>query len=247
MSLLEEFGMRYLTCQLPPWFYRLWATVSTVPLFKTNEQVSSSWRPVGVKGSLVRSLHKLVAKRNRRTLQEYLEPQQLCMSPAGGHKLVMEEHIDWVCIKLDVSNAHNSISRAAILEVMEQRSGMCACPTNLQDEGKGVECVLAPPISSMSRSSFQELLVRLPVGRGGLGLRSCLNTSPAAFVGSVEMSVDGVCRLLEPVLGDLHLRQDLWRIPTPYSCCCPGSGELPSCQDGAWSIGKRHSFTTMGW
>ena len=59
----------------------------------------------------------------------------------------------------------------------------------LQDEGKGVECVLAPPVSSMSRSSFQELLVRLPVRRGGLGLRSCVDTSPAAFVGSVEMSL----------------------------------------------------------
>ena len=38
-----------------------------------------------------------------------------------------------------------------------------------QDEGKGVECV--------------------PVRRGGLGLRSCVDTSPAAFVGSVEMSL----------------------------------------------------------
>ena len=58
-----------------------------------------------------------------------------------------------------------------------------------QDEGKGVECVLAPPVASMSRLSFQELLVRLPVRRGGLGLRSCVDTSPAAFVGSVEMSL----------------------------------------------------------
>ena len=69
---------------------------------------------------MVRTLHKLVAKRNRKTLQDYLEPEQLCMSPAGGHKLVhavrmlMEEHEDWVCVKLDVANAElGKLTKAA--------------------------------------------------------------------------------------------------------------------------------------
>ena len=75
MARMEEFGMRYLAAQLPPWFYRVWGAVSTVPLFKTVDQISSSLRPIGVKGSMVRTLHKLVARRNRSTLQENNECQ----------------------------------------------------------------------------------------------------------------------------------------------------------------------------
>ena len=125
MVLMQEFGMRYLTAQCPPWFYRVWATVSAVPLFKTSDRDCSSLRPIGVKGALVRVLHKVVARRNRSAFRSYLEPQQLCCSPAGGHKLVhavrmlLEENRDWICIKIDVENAHNSISRASILEVVE--------------------------------------------------------------------------------------------------------------------------------
>ena len=33
MELLEEFGMRYLNGELPTWFYPVWLTVQTVPLF----------------------------------------------------------------------------------------------------------------------------------------------------------------------------------------------------------------------
>ena len=32
MAMMEEFGMRYLTAQLPPWFYRVWGAVSTASL-----------------------------------------------------------------------------------------------------------------------------------------------------------------------------------------------------------------------
>jgi hypothetical protein len=83
-----------------------------------------------------------------------------------------------------------------------------------RDEGLGVECILSPPVTTMHDASYQEIIARLPVRRGGLGLRSILDTSAAGFVGSVEMSLphlggeEGVCRLLEGVLGDLHSRED---------------------------------------
>ena len=387
-----------------------------------------------MKGSLVRLFHKNVANQNKGAMQEYLEPQQLCMTPGGGHKLVhcvrmlMEQNRDWVCVKLDVKNAHNEISRASILETLEseptlrhltnhmatilampsaleiggtvwgeagdgltqgdaesyggfavgwhpevreldarlatsggccrfgnddgylmgpaecifpalkefarkiearcnlilqriktevfgwgnlppntpgdmrragvmldgvfflgfecygvgigseafvknfiggkveevckvvQKSchllegdlqakwtllsssvsqklgyllslqypsdikeaaghldtvlwGMLEAATGLHipqvEEGKGVECVLAPPVQGLDTQSFQSWLVRLPVRSGGLGLRSLTDTSPAAFLGSVEMSVphfcgeNGVCQLLEPVIGNI--------------------------------------------
>ena len=35
MAILEEFGLAYLQGDLPKWFYPVWLTVQTVPIFKT--------------------------------------------------------------------------------------------------------------------------------------------------------------------------------------------------------------------
>ena len=101
---------------------------------------------------MVRLLDKFAATQNRQVLQEYLEPQQLALSPAGGHKLVnivqmfMEANQDRVCLKLDVENAHNAMARAAILETVEQEPTLrhlgwhyattSAAPTSLESGGK---------------------------------------------------------------------------------------------------------------
>ena len=58
-------------------------------------------------------------------LTSFLEPQQLCLSLSGGHKLVnsvrmiLEENPTFVCFKMDLRNAHNEVSRAAIVEELE--------------------------------------------------------------------------------------------------------------------------------
>ena len=49
--LLGEYGMLYLNGQLPPWWFRVWASVTTVPLFKTVER--ETVRPVGVRNPLI--------------------------------------------------------------------------------------------------------------------------------------------------------------------------------------------------
>ena len=36
MVLLEEFGMSYLQGDLPKWFYPLWLSAQTVPIFKNS-------------------------------------------------------------------------------------------------------------------------------------------------------------------------------------------------------------------
>ena len=126
MTKLEDFSMLYLTGALPPWFYAVWGSVTTVPLFKTRER--TSLRPVGVMTPLVRTLHSLVIKENRAVLTSFLEPQQLCMSLSGGHKLVnavrmlLEDNPDFVCYKLDLRNAHNEVARAAIPEELEEET-----------------------------------------------------------------------------------------------------------------------------
>ena len=38
MELLEEFGIKYLKGGLPEWFYSVWLSLQTVPLFKTEQQ-----------------------------------------------------------------------------------------------------------------------------------------------------------------------------------------------------------------
>ena len=152
MERLQEFGLLYLNSSLPPWFYRVWATVTTVPLFKTSQRDEEKLRPVGVAATMVRLFDKFAATQNRRVLQDHLEPQQLALSPAGGHKLVhivrmvMEENRDWVCCKLDIENAHNSVSRACILEAVEEEPSLrhlaqhyaatSAAPTALESGGK---------------------------------------------------------------------------------------------------------------
>ena len=128
MSLVEDFGMRYLGGTLPAWFYQVWLTVMTVPLFKTSEQTSV--RPLGIRNPFVRTLHKEVVSQNKDDFISYLEPEQLAMSVAGGGKLVFsvrmlaEERRDFVVVKIDMKNAFNEVSRASILEAFEEEPSL---------------------------------------------------------------------------------------------------------------------------
>ena len=76
------------------------------------------------------------------------------------------------------------------------------------DEGLGVDCVIeVPEVISLQRRSFKHWLVYQPVKKGGLGLSSLVETSPAPFVGGVEMSLphfagyDGICLVLHTQVG----------------------------------------------
>ena len=77
-----------------------------------------------------------------------------------------------------------------------------------KEEGLGCEGVLDIPVDSMSGHSFQELFVRNPIKLRGFGLRSLVDTIPAAFIGAAELSItafpgqEGVCRQLEGLLGE---------------------------------------------
>ena len=71
-----------------------------------------------MKSSLIRDLHKQAVTKNRGPLNDFLEPQQLALSKAGGCKLVhqvrmlSERRRDIIVVKLDMRNAHNEVSRA---------------------------------------------------------------------------------------------------------------------------------------
>ena len=58
MELFEHFGMKYLCGDLPDWFYQVWLSVMTVPLFKN--EMHEAVRPIGIRNPLVRDFHKAV-------------------------------------------------------------------------------------------------------------------------------------------------------------------------------------------
>ena len=128
MELLEQFGMRYLTGQLPPWWYKVWLSLTTVALYKTPEQ--QSVRPVGIEPCLARTFHKMVNSENRAVLVKYFEPQQVVVSVAGGAKLVnsirmlAEANPDFIVVKCDIKNAFNSVSRSRVLQVLESEEDL---------------------------------------------------------------------------------------------------------------------------
>lgn len=53
-----------------------------------NSTINTLTRPVGMEPSLARFFHKIVNKENKPVLTNFLEPQQLALSVAGGAKLV---------------------------------------------------------------------------------------------------------------------------------------------------------------
>ena len=114
--------------ELPPWFYKVWLSVNTVPLFKNEKK--EAVRPTGIRNPLVRHFHKDVVAQNRSSFIEYLEPEQLAMSVAGGGKLVFsicmlsEERRDFIVVKIDMKNAFNEVSRASVVEALEQEPSL---------------------------------------------------------------------------------------------------------------------------
>ena len=129
MQHMEDFGMKYLRGNLPPWFYCCWLTVQCVPLYKTEGR--DTVRPLGLRNPLLKSFHREVSRANREVVKSFVEPQQMLLSAGGGCKLVFTvrglveliqpgtEYEDWAVVKIDIRNAHNEAIRAETVRVME--------------------------------------------------------------------------------------------------------------------------------
>jgi hypothetical protein len=128
VKMLEDLGLVYLAGDLPLWFYRVWLTIQTVALYKTA--VRTDVKPLRLRNSLIKVYHKEDMSQSRPEIREYLEPQQLGMSKAGAAKLVnsvrglIHSRRDFVCIKIDLKNAFNEISRRSILETLESEPSL---------------------------------------------------------------------------------------------------------------------------
>ena len=78
----------------------------------------------------------------------------------------------------------------------------------LANENMGWECPLNVPIDSINGRTFPHWVLRQPIKMGGLGIRSQVETSPAAFIGGLEQALphltgpEGVCQNLVGILGE---------------------------------------------
>ena len=123
MELLQSFIISYAAAELPLWFYSVWLSLQTVALFKTDRR--DDVRPLGLRNSLVKVIHREVVRQSKAEIKEFLEPVQLGMSQAGAAKLVLSvggavrHRKDFVCCRIDLANAFNEISRASFIEVLE--------------------------------------------------------------------------------------------------------------------------------
>ena len=128
MVLLEEFGMSYLQGDLPKWFYPLWLTVQTVPIFKNSGRCAV--RPLGLRTPLLKVFHKQVVSHNLSEVKAYLEPVQLGMSRSGAQKLVfsiralLNSRPDFICVKIDCRNAYNEQSRRACIDAFSDEPSL---------------------------------------------------------------------------------------------------------------------------
>jgi hypothetical protein len=144
MRLLEDWGLRFLQGELPPWFYVVFLSVQTVPLFKTAQRTGV--RPIGMRNTLSKVFNKMMVEENKGDLVAYFEPEQLAMSAGGAAKLVHtcrlslekeeqrlekeeqnhdeEEGEEKAMVKIDVKNAFNCASRHATVTNLEKEDSL---------------------------------------------------------------------------------------------------------------------------
>ena len=108
-----------------------------------------------------------------------------------------------LCYPYDMKEATMEMDR--LLKTMLECASGFSIPR--LDEGRGVKCCPQTTVTRLQGRSYQDWILRMPVRLGGMGLRSMVEVSLAAYVGGVEQSLphfvgeSGVCRQLTTVVG----------------------------------------------
>ena len=135
-------------------------------------------------------------------------------------------------------------SAAAKMDTLMARvlEGLVGMHIPMVGEGLGWDCPLNVPIEGLETRTFQQWTIRQPVKMGGLGLRSQVELSPAAFIGGIEQALphfvgsNGICQQLAGVLGGGQEQADRRWFPLLQSGCRTGV-ELSQ----AWSLLQREA------
>jgi len=126
LGLHERFANEYVNGRLPPWFSYLWSTVRLVAPVKKAPEVPNQTpdvRPVGIGEPRRVACVSQVMEDWKGTFAGKLWPHQVAIGvPSGVHvlgiglRMALEAHPEWVLLKLDLINAFNEMSRAAVLD-----------------------------------------------------------------------------------------------------------------------------------
>ena len=112
--------------------------------------------------------------------------------------------------------------------MMKVLEGLLGMHIPMEGEGLGWDCHLRVQIDGLDGRSFQQWVIRQPVKMGGVGLRSQVELSSAAFIGGLEQALPhftsegGVCPQLVGVLGDGNGQEDMRWWPLVQSDCRTG-------------------------
>ena len=105
-----------------------------------------------------------------------------------------------LCYPSDIAEAAAEMDQL-LYTMLESATGL-AIPR--VDQGRGIECCPQVPVNRQQGRSYQDWVVRLPVRLGGMGMRSMVDVSLAAFIGSVKQALPhligegGICQQLAP-------------------------------------------------
>ena len=118
-----------------------------------------------------------------------------------------------LCYPSDIAEAACALDHL-LFKMLEKATGL-SIPR--LEQGRGVECCTHVPVDRLHDKSYQDWMVRQPVRLGGMGMRSMVDVSLAAFCGSVEQAlphfvgIDGVCKQLGPTIGEMRDTGTRWR------------------------------------
>ena len=126
---VKWFGEQWVNGALPPWYVRVAMAARVAPLVKgaLPEEGTPDCRPVCVGGTERRLYTSLVLREFKPHFKKLLWPLQAAIGVQSGQQLVttairtaLQQRSDFVVVKVDVSNAFNACTRAAMLAAIER-------------------------------------------------------------------------------------------------------------------------------
>ena len=186
-------------------------------------KVGSSWEqglvvygvPVGLDSYMAHQLDIKVQEitNSASHCSEVLDGEAQCLFSVL--RLSIQQQFDyWIalCHPSQVARAAGKVDKV-LLDVLERVAGF-AIPRE-GENGKEYLCPVDEDIQGMRGRTFQSILASLPIKAGGLGIRSQVESSPAAWVGGLEQALPnfggqrGFCAALAG-LGGGESEQNRW-------------------------------------
>ena len=134
MPAYDAFATAAVNVAFPTWFYSAWAIAGLHPLVKAQLSpdqraagADPDCRPVAVGECTLRSIARQLTDEASPVAAEELRPQQVAVGVSGGlsimiHgvRLLLEQHGDFVVVRLDMRNGYNAASRSVLLRRLSE-------------------------------------------------------------------------------------------------------------------------------